>query len=214
MFDERNVFVKKSDLTAISGYGKEQVNEIAVRLQNHDKASQMANELSKAYSELKIQAWKQISPDLAMMNDFMNEMMYIFLIIILMALGFGIVNTMLMVVLERIKELGMLMAIGMNKWRVFSMIMYETVILSLIGGILGMLSSSVILHFWADKGLNLSMVAKGLESIGYSAVIYPQISGNFYVVLTGLVILTGILASIYPARKAVKLNPADAIRTE
>ena len=67
----------------------------------------------------------------------MNYYLFIFLIIILLALGFGIVNTMLMAVLERVKELGMLMAIGMNRKRVFRMIMLETVFLGLTGAMVG-----------------------------------------------------------------------------
>ena len=59
--------------------------------------------------------------------------MFIFIGIILLALLFGIINTMLMAVLERTKELGMLMAIGMNKFRVFNMILMETVMLSIFG---------------------------------------------------------------------------------
>ncbi len=214
MFDESTVFVRRSDLASLSGFSPDATNEIAVRLQNHEQAQALSDKLSAQFKSLSILSWKEISPDLAMMTDFMDQMMYIFLMIILLALGFGIVNTMLMVVLERIKELGMLMAIGMNKWRVFMMIMYETVLLSVSGGILGMIVSSGILSFWTKKGLDLSVVSKGLEAFGYSSVIYPQIETSFYAGLSLLVILTGILASIYPARKAIKLDPAEAIRTE
>jgi len=214
LFDERTVFVKRKDLARLSGYSTQATNEIAIRLKKHKEVKTEYQKLKSQYTTLSVQSWRELAPELAMMNDFMNQMMYAFLLVILLALGFGIVNTMLMVVLERVKELGMLMAIGMNKWRVFSMIMYETVMLSVTGGILGMLISSGIINFWSKKGLHLSAVSKGLESIGFSPVIYPQIGTDFYVGLTILVIITGILASIYPARKAIKLDPADAIRTE
>jgi ABC-type lipoprotein release transport system permease subunit len=143
----------------------------------------------------------------------MDIMMGIFMLIILGALGFGIVNTMLMVILERTKELGMLMAIGMNKKRLFLTIMLETVFLSLVGGIIGELISMLIILYFGHIGIDLSAFSEGFESVGYGAVSYPFLEVYRYVQITTLVIVTGILASIYPAWKALKLNPAEAIRT-
>ena len=114
-------------------------------------------------------SWKKISPDLAMMTDMVSQFYLIFGLIILAALAFGIVNTMLMVVLERTRELGMLTAIGMNKRRVFSMIMLESVFLSLIGGVVGMIVGYLIITLTAHTGINLSQYAEGFEALGYSA---------------------------------------------
>ena len=79
--------------------------------------------IQKKFPDLTIRDWKKIQPDLGMTSDMMGMMMYVIIVIILLALAFAIINTMLMVVLERTKELGMLMAIGMGKIRVFKMIM-------------------------------------------------------------------------------------------
>jgi ABC-type lipoprotein release transport system permease subunit len=214
MFDETNLFVLRSDLARLTGFSPETSNEIAIRLSSHKEAVKLASEWKNKYPELAVESWKEISPDLAMMSDFMDQMMYIFLIIILLALGFGIVNTMLMVVLERVKELGMLMAIGMNKVNVFLMIMTETILLSLTGGVLGMLISALLVNYFNKEGINLAAVANGMESFGFSAWIYPDIEPDFYFGLSVLIILTGIIASVYPARKAIRLNPADAVRTD
>ena len=120
-----------------------------------------------------------------------------------------------MVVLERVKELGMLMAVGMNKRRVFSMIMLETVFLSLTGGLIGLALGTGFSEFFKNRGMDLSGLYKeGLEAMGYDAIVYPEILPEMILIVTILVILTGIIASVYPALKALKLNPAEAIRTE
>ncbi len=214
MFDETNIFVKKEDLARLTLFPKNTAHEIALRITDKNRLETVKTDISKKYPALSIMTWKELQPDLAMVTDFMNQMMAIFMMIILLALGFGIVNTMLMAVLERIKEIGMLMAVGMNRIRVFTMIMLETVFLSIVGGGIGMAVSAMLLNYFGRVGMSFSSVSKGLESFGYSAVILPKVETSFYFMLSFLIILTGIIASIYPAIKAVKLNPAEAVRTD
>ena len=154
-----------------------------------------------------------MSPYLSLMSGYMDTMMGLFMIIILGALGFGIVNTMLMVVLERTKELGMLMAVGMNKRKVFLMIMLETIFLALVGAVIGEILSVLLINYFNKAGIDLSSVAEGMESVGYAAITYPILEGYRYIQITVLVICTGIIASIYPALKALKLHPAEALRS-
>jgi len=119
-----------------------------------------------------------------------------------------------MVVLERTKELGMLTAIGMNKRKVFSMIMLESVFLSVTGGFTGMIVGWLTVLLSARNGINFAQYAEGMEAFGYSAHVYPEISGEFFIMITIMIIITGIVSSIYPALKALKLDPAEAIRTD
>jgi ABC-type antimicrobial peptide transport system permease subunit len=144
----------------------------------------------------------------------MNLMLYIFVGIILLALGFGIVNTMLMVILERVKELGMLMAVGMNRVRVFSMIVLETVFLSLTGGTIGILLALILTQITGKTGIDLSLWGDGLNSMGYDSIIYPEIGFDSIIGVAIMVIITGVLSAIYPARKAIRLNPAEALRID
>ena len=131
-----------------------------------------------------------------------------------MALLFGIINTMLMVVMERTKEIGMLMAIGMNKIKVFSMIVFESVMLSLTGGIVGIIIGAISAKFGETHPIDLSIWAQGYQQLGYDAFVYTSLDPEMLINVTVLVILTGIIAAIYPAYKALKNDPADALRIE
>lgn len=213
-FDEMTVFVRKSDLGPLLGYQKQDAHEISILLKENEETTAMTDSLSKSLSHLDVKNWKEIMPEVGIMDDTMNFYLFLIMGIILFALMFGIINTMLMVVLERTKELGMLMAIGMNKLRVFSMILLETIMLSLTGGIAGTVLGYFLVQLFAKNGLDLSIWQQGLESIGYDAVIYPKIGFSDLLQVTLMVIGTGILAAIYPSIKALKLNPAEALRIE
>ncbi len=140
-------------------------------------------------------------------------MSIIFVAIILIGMLFGIINTMLMAVLERIRELGMLMAVGMNKFKIFFMIVLETIYLAISGGVVGLILGALTISYYSKAGIDLSFAAEGLESYGYDSIIYTYINPAYYPILAGMVIIMAIIAAIYPAIKALKLNPAAAIRT-
>jgi ABC-type antimicrobial peptide transport system permease subunit len=119
-----------------------------------------------------------------------------------------------MVVMERTKEIGMLMAIGMNKIKVFSMIVFESVMLSLTGGIVGIIIGAISAKFGETHPIDLSIWAQGYQQLGYDAFVYTSLDPEMLINVTVLVILTGIIAAIYPAYKALKNDPADALRIE
>ena len=214
VFEKSTIFVKSSDLLRLTGLPANSCHEIVIRISNLDQPESITDSLAAKLPDLEVLSWKKLQPELAMMTDLVQQFYLIFGIIILAALAFGIVNTMLMVVLERTRELGMLTAIGMNKRRVFSMIMLESVFLSLTGGIAGMIISYIVIRITSNTGINLSQYAEGFGAFGYSAIVYPQITAGFFGVITILIIITGVISSIYPAMKALKLNPVEAIRAE
>jgi len=214
MFEKSQVFVRDSDLKKLIGLNENDFHQIIVKISNVDQTDDIADQLAQKLPDLEVMSWKKISPDLAMMTDMVSQFYLIFGIIILAALAFGIINTMLMVVLERTRELGILKAIGMNKKKIFSMIMLESVFLSLIGAVAGMIISYILIRITGNTGINLAQAAEGFEALGYSAIVYPEINAGFFGIVTVLIIITGILSSIYPAMKALKLNPVEAIRAE
>lgn len=92
--------------------------------------------------------------------------------------------------------------------------MLETVFLTLSGSVIGMALGAIILKITGSTGLDFSSVGEGFEAVGFAAVVYPNIEWNFFFGVIVLVILVGVLSSIAPARKALKLKPIEALRTE
>lgn len=215
-FDNTNVFIRKDDLIRISSHELQDIHEIAVRFDDDNLTSGIVSGLNEKFQDtgIKARSWHAIQPELGMIIEMLNQMMYILMAIILFALAFTIINTMLMAVMERYHEFGVLMAVGMKKSRVFIMVMAEALFLSLTGAIIGMIISYFTILYTSSKGIDISAVAEGLEAVGYSAVIYPSLSISFYIGITFLVILTSIISAIYPAVKALKLNPAEAVRIQ
>ena len=189
-------------------------------LKENDKTDKVNEQIASIFEseinseKLVVRSWSEINPILKMLNEMTIQFTLIFVVIILIALSFGIVNTMLMAIMERVREIGMLMAIGMSKFRVFLMITMETVFLSMTGGILGLFLSWLLVLITNRTGIDLASVAEGLNAYGYSSFVRPELGLFFYFFIGTLVILTAIFASVFPARKALKLKPSEAIRQD
>ncbi len=214
VYDELNVYVTQSDLNGYVGEGTI-INEVAIIANEIGDVNAMKESIESQFPDLTVRTWAEISPELSFLQEFGQRMLIIILVIILFALAFGLVNTMLMSVFERVHELGMLMAVGMNRRRIFGMIMYETAFLTILGAAGGIVLGIVTTGLLGKTGLNLGAVGGDtLNDFGYPSIIYPNIEPSFFTSMVVLVILTAFLTSIYPALKALRLKPAEAVRKE
>lgn len=209
-FDEGTVFVNRADLNRLLGR-ENTVHEIVTMVDNFKNADQYRDTLAQS-SSLEIRSWGDVSPSLRYTDSNVDFMLYIFMTIIAIALVFGIINTMLMAVLERTQEIGMLMAIGVNRIRTFSMVMLETLFLTMVGVPVGMILSWVTIFWVGEVGIDLSAFSQGLEEYGMSTTIYPELPEGYFINIGLLMVVATLLAAIYPSIKALKLNPVQAIR--
>lgn len=213
-FDKQMLFVQQKDLRRLIGFPDNAASLVTVLLRQTESTDPVADSLRAAYPGLQVQTWIELSPMLQVLSGTMIQMTLIFVGIILIALAFGIVNTMLMAVLDRVREIGMLLSVGMKPSRVFGMIMLETVFLSLTGAAVGVLLSIATIAWTGKTGINLAFFAEGFNAMGYSSVVYPTLGADFYIMLTGMVIVVALVAGLFPARHAVRLKPAEAVRGE
>jgi putative ABC transport system permease protein len=207
--NEGVIYMKKSDLNRL--VGAEGVNEIAILLNSSEDIEQMQSKLQNVTSN-KVRNYKEVAPEFNLMEESSVVTKQILTGIIMLALLFGIINTMLMAVLERTKEIGMLQAVGMHKKSIFSMIMLETSLMGALAGPIGLLLGYLTNLWLGQKGLDLSTYSDALKEYGMDAVFFPEISTSTYPILMIVVLITAFLGAIYPAIKAIRLNPLDAIR--
>ena len=212
MFDDYNVFVKNnsifSNLPDLSGY-----HEIPILTTHNDITKSLKFDLQKINDSIDVKSWDDIAVELAYANKMMSSFLYIFMLIVLSGLSFGIINTMLMAVLERKKEIGMLMSIGMTKIYIFLMICFETVFLSLVSIPFALLITYFTVDYFSIVGIDLSVVASGLENFGVGSMFYLKLPSEYYINLSMLVIFISFISSIFPAIRALKINPAEATKS-
>ncbi|MEM0997306.1 MAG: FtsX-like permease family protein [Bacteroidota bacterium] len=212
-FDASNVYVRMDDLAQYAGVGEGR-HQIALLFNDPQTAedSTYLQALRAEHADLEIENWKEIAPDLKLVDESFSVTVTIFMSVILLALLFGIVNTMMMAILERTRELGMLMAVGMNRARVFGMIMLETFFLTMVGAPIGLLAAYGSVSYFGNVGIDISAFAEGTAQFGVSSVVYTSLESGYYLQITLMVAVTALIAAIFPARRALRLNPAEAVR--
>ena len=211
-YDEMNVFVKNKSITknlpGFNGY-----HEMPILLSDIELRGEVKKDLIPLSSDNIVEGWDDISKELAYANEMLSAVLYIFMMIILSGLSFGVINTMLMAILERRKEIGMLMSIGMNRYKIFMMISFETIFLSLIALPFGLITSYLIVEYYSVVGIDLSVVEAGLENFGVGTRLYFKVPDEEYFYVSLMVFVISIFSSVFPSIRALKINPVEATKT-
>jgi len=212
MYDETVVFVRQKDinnLLGMNGYG----HEVAIILDDLKEMEMVQQRITKLFPDLLVRNYKEVQPALALFQSQIKMAGVIYMVIFMLALIFGIINTMMMAVLERVRELGMLMSVGMNKVKVFFMIVVETLLLAIVAAPIGLLLGYLTTSYFHKTGINLFFYSEeGMKQFGMDKFIYPNVYTDTYLQLVIAVSLTALLGSLYPAWKAINLRPVEAVR--
>jgi len=210
--DERRVYIRMKDMNDLLATGGA-FHEIVVLLNSDEDVPRIQQELQHKWKSASIQSWREISPETDLMVNTTNQLSYILMSIIMLALAFGIINTMLMAILERTREIGIMMALGTTRLRIFMLVILETWMLTFAGTPLGFLVAWFSIAHYNRQGMDLSGMGKELmSSFGYSTLIYPEFPAEKFPGLLLIVFLTALVSSLLPARKALMMQPVEALR--
>jgi ABC-type lipoprotein release transport system permease subunit len=159
-----------------------------------------------------IETWKDLLPTLEAYVDMFNSFMYIWYVVVFIAMGFGIVNTSLMAVFERVREFGLLRALGMKPWWVIRSVLTESFFILLVGVSVGNFLGIASVYLMKFNGLNLAMFGNGAEFFGMSRIIYPALTLHDFMSIDIIIVVLGFIVSLYPAIRAAKITPVEAMR--
>ncbi len=210
-YDEMNVFITRSAAAELLGVPGA-CHELAVVLRANDAIATEKASLQQRFPAIEVKDWMETNPEAELMVTSFDSMMLVFTLIIFLGLAFGLLNTMLMAVLERTREIGMLVSIGMGRARLFVMILLETLMVSLVGCPVGLGLALLTIGYAQRHGIDLRAFAEMGSSFGFDLVVHPAITARHVWNILVLVFSTALLSAAYPAAKALTIKAAEAIR--
>ncbi len=202
-------FVGRRRAAEMLGLG-DRLSEIAVRLGDRSRLASTVAELRRADPALDVEPWTALEPLSQAILSLAESWIWLFYLVMYVAMAFGLVNTLLMAVLERTRELGLLQALGMRPRLILGQVVAEAALLLAAGIALGCALTAVTLALLSN-GIDVSGLAQGAELWGMSKVIRPALTRVDVVSAVALVTVLGIAASLYPAFRAARRVPVDAI---
>lgn len=189
----------------------DQVHEVAVMGQGFRTIEPLYQSIALAAGpDRSVLPWYELDSYLGTMLGLMDGFVVVWIIVVFLALSFGLVNTLVMAVFERVREIGLMLALGMKPAMILAQIIVESMLLLIIGLLAGNLLAWLTIIPLQD-GIDVSIVAQGMEWFGASAVLYPELTLDDVLMANLIVILLGIVASLSPAWRASRYEPIEAI---
>jgi len=210
--------ISLDDAQAFFAYG-DRVTEVALLAENADAAPKLARTLAATLPELspspvEVHTWEEIMPELEQLIFLDDAGMYILLVILVVVVAFGILNTILMSVLERTRELGVVLALGLRPGAVFRVVYLESMLLAFFGLLIGLaLAIPAVLYYEAHPVMLSGAASAGMELFGIEPVMTWKLKP--WNPLGSAITILGVaaIAALYPALKASRGRPVDALRS-
>lgn len=208
--EEAMVFAGKATVQKMLRIG-DHVSEVAVTGDDYRNVDSLLAEVKSILgADTEVLPWQELNAYLGSMLRVMDGFVLVWMIVIFLALSFGLVNTLVMAVFERVREIGLMLALGMRPSSILGQIIVESVFLLIIGLVIGnALSFATILAL--RDGIDISSVAEGMEMFGAASILYPEMTRNDVILANVVVLSLGFLASLSPAWRASRYDPIEAI---
>jgi ABC-type lipoprotein release transport system permease subunit len=210
--EKQFVFVTRSAAQKMLKLGNG-ISEIAILLPHGYENLDVYKKLKAALppDQFEIHSWRELLPFQTAYLMILDGFMWFWFLVVFVAMGFGIVNTTLMAVFERMREFGLMKALGMKPWWILREVLVESFLLLICGLIVGNCLGFLSIYALSGSGIDLSALAAGAEYAGMSRIIYPAIAIKDVLVANLTVLLLGLLVSVYPAIKAARFTPVEAL---
>ncbi len=211
-FDRYVIFTGINNLQRITAIG-ENITEINIILDDKNSAGAVKSALTIAINDtgIEVLSWKNLAPALVSMVKLFDQMSYIFFMIVFITILFSITNTMMMAIMERFHEIGVMKSIGTSPKIIFSLVVLEAVNLGVVGLIAGGFIGIISVYAMSYTGIDMSYFADSVRQWGTGSVIYPVVKTMDFIMAVIIVFLTNISASLYPAFKAAGIKPLKAL---
>ena len=208
--DGGTVFVRIDEGQALLGLGRA-VSEIVVVADDRARVPALREALAARLPGAEVRSWKELRPVLVYLVKLFDQQALWVYVAVFVAMAFGIANVLLMAVYERIREIGILMAVGMRRGRLVAMIVAESFFVTLLGLALGF--AGAVAGVWGlQDGIDLSFFAEGLSAFGVGTRLVPVLRWADFSVPMAVALVTAVAASAWPALHAVRFRPAEAVR--
>lgn len=209
--DDGVVFLRLEEAQALLGMGQA-ISEIAIVTSDRKRVALIQQKLeAKLGAGPEVRTWEQLQPLLVYMIDSFDSMAWVMYAAVFIAMAFGIANVLLMAVFERMREIGMMRAVGMGRARVVGMVVLESTFVTALGLAMGV--ALAICGVWLlSDGIDISRWADSVDAYGVESVLKPVLRARDFVAPVMIGAITAVLSSFWPALRAARAKPADALR--
>lgn len=211
-FDKYVIFTGIGTLQKLTGLGQG-ISEIVIRAEHRNKVDRVADHIRSFLTdpEIEVLTWKEMAPNLLKAVKLFDQMMYIFFSIIFITVVFSIANTLIMSIMERFHEIGVMKSVGTRPAWISAMVMFEAVNLGLVGLCVGAVAGVGVTLLFSLTGLNFSLYMESVRMWGTGHIIYPTLRLGDILMCAVIVLFTTIIAALWPAIKAARIKPLEAL---
>lgn len=210
--EKQLIFCRRETLQQMLGVGGD-VSEFSIVLPAAEESPAVARTLRERLPEsaFRVLTWREMIPFVGAYLDSMTVYALIWNVIVFVAMAFGLVNSVLMAVFERVREFGLVRALGITPFGILGGVVLETACLLVVGAAGGSLLAAVTVETLGRTGIDFSAFSAGTEYFGLARIVYPEAAAGDYALAGGAVFVLGLLVSLYPAVKAARITPVAAM---
>jgi ABC-type lipoprotein release transport system permease subunit len=192
------------------------ITDFVIRTDKHEDTNLLYRLFAQQLSEEKyeIMQWQDLDPMVKQWLEFSDAYGLIVLLVVIILVLIEILNTMLISLHDRQKELGVIVAIGTGRRQLFLMLLLEAVTLIFTGALLGYLAGGLLVYSLAENGINLTRFSNAFEFFYMDPVIHPLLTQGSAIKILGATLVAALLAGIYPAWKATRLSLSHVLRIQ